>query len=1264
MAAGADRQGRGWRFWIDRGGTFTDVVGCDPAGQLRVRKVLSEQRCCDGDPAVRAVRDLLGLGPREPLPDGLVTEVRLGTTVATNALLEHRGSPVLLLINRGLADLLTIGDQHRPDIFALAIQRPRPLELRVVEVAGRLDAEGRELEPLQLDDALACQLRDARGAGYHSCAVALLHSCRQPAHERQLAEWLAPFGFAEIALSHQLSGQPRLVPRGHTTLVEAAVAPVLDAYLAQVRQALGPGPSLRVMASSGALADPEQLHAKDTILSGPAGGMVGAVAAAEQALAAAGLAPLPVVGFDMGGTSTDVFHFDPDLGELAWERQPETEIAGLRLQAPMLPIHTVAAGGGSIVRFDGERVLVGPESAGANPGPAAYRRGGPATITDANLLLGRLPVDALPPVFGAAADQPADCEAARARFASLAEAMAPVASGTTPEQVAAGALAIAIETMAGAIRRISIERGHDLRTALLVSFGGAGGQHACRLAEVLGVRQVLLHPLAGVLSAYGIGMARPRLLLERSVGAPLTAALLPQLRRCCDQLADEGATRLGAAVRPRGQVRLELRYPGSDRGLELLWPVGGGASDREPAAAVLALQQGFAASHRRRFGYVPEGVGAALIVERLFLELEAPEPAAPAVGSGARPVPETLLPSASPQGPSQARFWQGGQWQEVPHWQRAQLQPGQQLRGPALISDPTSTSVLEAGWQARLLPGGALLLEQLDPAPAAPAHQHAGTAPDPATPDPTTLQLYNHRFMAVAEQMGARLQQSARSVNIRERLDFSCAVFDADGALVANAPHIPVHLGSMGDSIAALLAAIARGERAPLAPGDVVLSNDPYNGGTHLPDITAITPVFLADAPVPGRDGPVLYVASRGHHADVGGISPGSMPAFSRTIAEEGLLLDNQPFVQAGRFAEADWRQRLEAGPWPVRNPDQLLADLQAQVAANQLGVAQLQQLVERHGLAEVRAYARHGQAHAAAAVRRVLAQLREGRFRQELDGGSCIAVAITLDRRAGRARLDFSGTSPQRPDNFNAPLAVTKAAVLYVFRCLVGEAIPLNAGCLEPLELVVPEGCLLHPRPPAAVVAGNVEVSQALTNALFGALGVQAAAQGTMNNLSFGNARLQYYETLCGGTGGGRGLDGVGFAGAAAVQSHMTNSRLTDPEVLERRFPVRLEQFAIRRGSGGAGHWPGGDGVVRQLRCLEPLSLSLISGSRTVAPFGLAGGEPGACGRNLLLRVDGRVETLPGCCALELQAGEALRIETPGGGGYGSVPAGGKEPA
>ena len=1244
----------GWRFWIDRGGTFTDLVGRAPDGSLVVRKVLSQPQAPAAtpagpaisavpDPAVAALREVLGLAAGQPLPEGLIAEVRLGTTVATNALLEHRGAPVLLLINRGFADLLEIGDQHRPDIFALRIEKPRPLAVRVVEVEGRLAADGSELEPLRCDDALAGAVREAIADGYASVAVALLHAYRNPAHERALGAWLQHQGVENVALSHQLSPQPRLVPRGHTALVEAAVGPILRGYLQQVQHALGAGTPLRVMRSSGALAAPEQLQAKETILSGPAGGMVGAVAAATAALPG-----VPIVGFDMGGTSTDVFHFDPRRGEAAWERNPDTEIAGLRLQAPMLPVHTVAAGGGSIVRFDGERLLVGPESAGADPGPAGYRRGGPATITDANLLLGRLPVAALPEVFGATGDQPADLAAVRLRFAALAQA-----TGLAPEQVAEGALELAIERMAAAIRRISIQRGHDIRGALLVSYGGAGGQHACRLAEKLGMARVLLHPLSGVLSAYGIGMAQQRQLREQAVREPLTPALMGRLCSAIEALRFEAEQALrhsgdlAEAEQGAAGVRLELRYPGSDRGLELLW-VAGDLADGDRMAA---LQEAFAAAHRQRFGYVP--LDRELVVERVLVEVAGGAQAAAVGMPAAQAAPE------GEQGPGTTRVWLGDRWREVPQRQRRQLAAGALLQGPAVVLDATTTLMLEPGWQAQVQSDGCLLLEHRAPAAQSSTATPSTATPRTATPrtavDPVRLELFNHRFSAIAEQMGVQLQQSSRSVNIRERLDFSCALFDGQGRLVANAPHIPVHLGSMGESVAALLADVASGQRPPLQPGDVILSNDPYAGGTHLPDITAITPVF-AD----GSSVPLVFVASRGHHADVGGITPGSMPAFSRTIADEGLLLRNEPFLHQGEWDEAIWRQRLAAGPHPVRNPDQLLADLQAQVAANRQGAAALLELIATEGLEVVQAYMGHVQANAAAAVRRVVERLRDGTHALELDNGAWIRVAVEVDRPNQRVRVDFTGTSPQLATNLNAPLAVTKAVVLYVFRCLVGEAIPLNAGCFEPIDLVVPPGCLLNPYPPAAVVAGNVETSQAATNALFAALGVQAAAQGTMNNLSFGDAAAgatsrQYYETICGGTGAGVLADGMGFAGASAVQSHMTNSRLTDPEILEERFPVRLERFGRRRGSGGVGQWCGGDGVVRQWRALEPLTVSLLSSSRRVPPFGLASGDPGACGENWLLRADGSEELLPGCCELQLEPGEGLRIETPGGGGYGT---------
>ncbi|MEY4806851.1 MAG: hypothetical protein RLZZ206_1240, partial [Cyanobacteriota bacterium] len=1388
-------------------------------------------------------------------PEGLVAEVRLGTTVATNALLERRVEPVLLLVNRGFADLAAIGEQHRPDIFALQVERPPLLPYRVLEVPGRLAADGGEVEPFQRDSALEHRLRQARAEGLSSCAVALLHAVVDPSHELAMGAWLEELGFAPALLSHRVGGLPRLLPRLHTTLVEAAVRPVLQAYLAQVRQALGHSTRLRVMTSAGVLQPPDQLLAKDTVLSGPAGGLGGAVAVAH----AAGLAGRPILGFDMGGTSTDVFHLEEGAGI---ELSPETAVAGLRLQAPTLPIHTVAAGGGSVVRLEGGRLQVGPESAGAVPGPACYRRGGPLTITDANLLLGRLPEGALPPVFGPGGDQPPDAAIVRRGFEALAaelvqgsvgpsaatgaahqadggsdqaggglqpharpegpEAIVPgeeprtvcgpepmalpgAPSLLTPEALAQGARSIALERMADAIRRISIQRGHDIRTAVLVSYGGAGGQHACSLAERLGVERVLLHSLAGVLSAYGLGLSRQEALRNEAVQLGLEPALLSELRRRRDGLLAEASQALeqagdGSGDRASALVSLELRPAGGERGLEVPWSDADSTGD---------LRTAFETRHRQRYGYLVEG--EALVVERLQVLLPAGGGGPGDAGSGGAPSlrqewagaeecagveegadgsgavalgaqrrdagmgragrPGSQAPSAEFNGrveaaasPPEPSHWvplclpdaDAGQgsvgglaWRPVPCWRREELRGGQRLVGPAVVLEATGTTVLEPGWGGRVLPDGALLLEPLaqgvpggdegaalqvssdpyaqdgagpyaqngaggrvaqspDPAEvvdggayvapgvsgrpsAAPDSQepevHSGYDPSggqsgqpgqSSKPDPVRLELYNHRFSAIAEQMGVRLQQSSRSVNIRERLDFSCALFDGDGRLVANAPHIPVHLGSMGESVAALLASIFRGERAPLAPGDAVASNDPYGGGTHLPDITVISPVFApqaAAAPVPAGAGgseavnpgsdtaastPLFYVACRGHHADVGGITPGSMPPFSRSILEEGLRLDNVPLIQAGYLDREAWRERLAEGHHPVRDPERLLADLQAQVAANRLGEAELHRLMAQQGAADVVAAMGDVQSNAAEAVRSVIDRLCPGRHAVELDDGSCIVVAIEPDHRQRRVRVDFSGTSHQQGGNLNAPLAITKAVVLYVFRVLVAQPIPLNAGCFEPIDLVVPLGCLLHPTFPAAVVGGNVETSQAVANALFGALGVLAAGQGTMNNLSFGNDRCQYYETVAGGSGAGMLADGSGFAGCSAVQSHMTNSRLTDPEILEARFPVRLERFARRRGSGGIGRWRGGDGVVRVLRALEPITLAILSGSRRVAPFGLAGGGEGRCGRNALLRSDGGCEELGGSAQVAMKPGDVFVLETPGGGGWGveSAPA------
>ena len=1215
----------GWCFWIDRGGTFTDLIGRDPEGQLHVRKVLSEQAGA-GDPAVSAMEAMLA-SASPPVDLGDVDDVRLGTTVATNALLEGAGAPLLLLTNAGLRDQLWIGDQHRDDLFALE-QPQRPfLAQTVLELTGRLDARGEEVEPLVLDQPLRRRLEELRRSGLDVAVVALLHAQRNPAHEQRCAALLRELGFRTVVCSHQVSVMPRLVPRGQTALVEGAVHPVLDGYLQQVQGALGAATPLRVMTSSGALQAPDRLQAKDTILSGPAAGMVGAIAAARMA----GFDGVPVLGFDMGGTSTDVFCVACADAQALRQVKEQTEIAGLQLLAPRLPIETVAAGGGSVLELQGERLRVGPRSAGAQPGPACYRAGGPLTITDANLLLGRLQVDRFPAVFGPSGDLPPDVEVVRHRFAELAAAL-----GQTPERVASGALQLAVETMAAAIRRVSLHRGEDIRGGVLVAYGGAGGQHACRLADELGLNTVLLHPMAGVLSAFGMGQARQRCRRQVHLGTALSPELLAGLPDQVERLMAEAKEMLhrqgdGADAdlgEPEVWVSLALRYPSAEQTLVLPW------SAEQGVDAVISA---FQASHQQRYGYCIDA-DQALIVEQLNVEVTAPQQFDATTAATATVAAEKAEPTPEVQpSPQVSMHLELSGWTQVPLLNRAALRLNQRIAGPALIAEATGCTVLEPGWQARVAEGGTLLLERSHPADGSPELAQAGAH------DPLQAELFRHRFMAIAEQMGEQLRQSSRSVNIRERLDFSCALFDATGALVANAPHIPVHLGSMGDSVRDLLAQVAIGDVAPLQPGDTLLSNDPFHGGTHLPDITAISPVFC------NGDQPSFFVASRGHHADVGGIAPGSMPSFSRTIADEGLLLRNQLFVRQGRVLAADLKAVWSGMATPPRNPPELLADLQAQVAANQAGIVALQSLVEREGQTLVQRQMTLLQQDAARSVQRLLLRLTDARHQLALDDGSCLVVQVSLDPKRQRLRLDFSGTSPQRPGNFNAPLAVTRAAVLYVIRCLLDSDIPLNEGCFAPLDLVVPEGCLLNPRPPAAVVAGNVEVSQALCNLLFAAFGAQAAGQGTMNNLSFGNGRCQYYETVAGGGGAGEG-----FAGSLGLQSHMTNSRLTDPEVLESRYPVRLESFAVRSGSGGQGRWPGGDGLERTIRFLEPMSVSLISGSRQVAPFGLKGGASGACGENLRLDREGVAHPLPGAVQLELQAGEAIRMLTPGGGGMG----------
>ncbi|HEX7013082.1 MAG TPA: hydantoinase B/oxoprolinase family protein [Steroidobacteraceae bacterium] len=1197
-----------WQFWIDRGGTFTDIVASRPDGQVVTLKLLSEHPEKYPDAAVHGIRQLLGLPPDAAIPGDAIEAVRMGTTVATNALLERKGDRTVLAITKGFADALRIGYQHRPQLFVRKIELPSMLYEEVVEIDERLGARGEIVKPLDLD-AAEHALRKAFDRGIRACAIVLLHGYRFPEHERQLAELASRIGFTQISASHQVSPLMKLVSRGDTTVVDAYLSPVLRRYVEQVAAQL-PGVRLQFMQSSGGLADARQFQGKDAILSGPAGGIVGAVRTAKLA----GMDK--IISFDMGGTSTDVAHF---AGE--YERAFETEIAGVRLRAPLMQIHTVAAGGGSVCRFDGVRLRVGPESAGADPGPASYRRSGPLTVTDCNVLLGKIQADFFPAVFGPNGDQPLDTELVRKRFAELASEVER-ATGTrqTAESLAAGCIRIAVENMANAIKKISVQRGYDVTEYTLVSFGGAAGQHACLVADVLGIETVFIHPLAGVLSAYGIGLADVIVMRQRAVEASLTDEGLELLERAFAELADEACQALEEQNFARTEIRIErrlaLKYSGTDSTLLLPFPDG---EERDAAA----IEKQFVAQYRKRYGFAM--AGRALIVESISVE---------AVGeaSSARETAQTTISRSGALEPTTHRRVFFGDWCETPFYDRDSLIPGDLIAGPAVILERNTTTVLEPGWQAETTPLNHLILRRSRPLERPKA---LGTQADPVL-----LEVFNNLFMSIAEQMGFTLANTASSVNIKERLDFSCALFDGEGQLIANAPHMPVHLGSMGESVREIM----RRRGATMRPGDAYVLNAPYAGGTHLPDITVVMPVFLEpDAP------PTFYVAARGHHADIGGITPGSMPAHSMHIDEEGVLLDNVQLVADGLFLEDDLRRRLSEGRYPARNIEQNLADLRAQVAACSKGASELEKMAEHFGLEVVRAYMQHVQDNAEAAVRRVIGALKDGSFEYEMDSGATVRVRITIDAKARSAKIDFTGTSPQQPNNFNAPLPVTRAAVLYVFRTLVDDEIPMNAGCLKPLEIIVPEGCMLNPTHPAAVVAGNVETSQVVTDCLYGALGVLAASQGTMNNFTFGNGEYQYYETIAGGSGAGPDFDGTD-----AVQTHMTNSRLTDPEVLEWRFPVRLEEFAIRRGSGGKGAHTGGNGVIRRIRFLEPMTAVLLANRRRVAPFGLDGGAPGAGGENWIERADGTVERFGATHVAEMRKGDQFVILTPGGGGFG----------
>lgn len=1184
-----------WQFWIDRGGTFTDIVGKRPDGTLITHKLLSENPEQYRDAAVAGIRHLLGLKAGEPVTPELVECVKMGTTVATNALLERKGERTLLVTTRGFRDALRIAYQNRPRLFDRRIALPELLYSDVIEAQERLGAHGDVLQALD-ENALRADLQAAHGRGLRSVAIVFMHGYRFTAHEQSAARIAREIGFTQISTSHETSPMMKFVSRGDTTVVDAYLSPILRRYVEQVAGEM-PGVKLFFMQSSGGLTDARAFQGKDAILSGPAGGIVGMARTAGLA------GQHKVIGFDMGGTSTDVSHY---AGE--FEREFETQVAGVRMRAPMMSIHTVAAGGGSILAFDGSRFRVGPESAGANPGPASYRRGGPLAVTDANVMTGKIQPHHFPKVFGPRADEALSLEAVQAKFGELAQQ-----TGRPPEEVAEGFINIAVQQMANAIKKISVARGYDVTRYTLQCFGGAGGQHACLVADALGMTRVFVHPLAGVLSAYGMGLADQNVIREQAIELPLVASSLPLIAEKLDALARAAQAELQRQQVNAGEAtvhhRVHVRYEGSDSALVV------------PFGDLAAVQAGFEAAYRQRFAFLMQG--KRLVVEAVSVE------AVVAGDAPDEPRHETHEPREVPRRET-VRMYCGGQWLDAALVVREDLRPGDVIPGPAIIAEKNATTVVEPGWEAVLTALDHLVLDRRVPRTVTYA---VGT-----TVDPVLLEVFNNLFMNIAEQMGLQLQNTAYSVNIKERLDFSCALFDAEGNLIANAPHMPVHLGSMGESIKTVI----RENAGKMQPGDVYALNDPYHGGTHLPDVTVITPVYLGGEPT-------FYVGSRGHHADIGGTTPGSMPPFSTRIEEEGVQINNVKLVDRGVLREAEMVALLQSGEYPSRNPQQNMADLKAQIAANEKGVQELRKMVEQFGLDVVQAYMRHVQDNAEESVRRVITRLKDGTFTLPLDNGAHIQVAVRVNAAQRSAEIDFTGTSAQQTNNFNAPTAVCMAAVLYVFRTLVDDDIPLNAGCLKPLKVIIPPGSMLNPNPPASVVAGNVETSSCITNALYGALGVMAASQCTMNNFTFGNARHQYYETISGGSGAGEGFDGT-----SVVQTHMTNSRLTDPEVLEFRFPVRLESYEIREGSGGSGRWHGGHGGVRRVRFLEDMTASILSNGRSHGAFGMAGGQAGQVGINRVVRSDGSVEALEHIGQAEMKPGDIFEIHTPGGGGYG----------
>jgi 5-oxoprolinase (ATP-hydrolysing) len=1204
-----DRQSALWDFWIDRGGTFTDIVGRDPEGHLHTRKLLSENPGAYRDAAVQGIRDLLGLTKGEIIPAGRIGAVKMGSTVATNALLERKGEKTLLVTTKGFRDALEIGYQARPKIFAKQIVKPEQLYSGVVEVDERVLVDG-TIERAPDVAAIRRELVEALAGGFKAVAVVFMHAYRYPAHEQLVASIARDAGFPQVSTSHGCSPLIKFVGRGDTTVVDAYLSPILSRYVAQVAEELDiarTGARLMFMMSSGGLTAAELFAGKDAILSGPAGGVVAMARTARSA------GFKRVIGFDMGGTSTDVAHFDGEF-----ERAFETEVAGVRMRAPMMSINTVAAGGGSILRYDGARMRVGPQSAGADPGPKCYRRGGPLAVTDANLMVGKLIPDLFPKIFGAARDEALDSKATSDAFSKLA---AEIGDGRSAEEVADGFIAIAVAAMAEAIKKISVARGYDVTRYALNCFGGAGGQHACLVADALGMTSVLVHPLSSLLSAYGMGLADIRALRAKGVESPLDGKTLTTMTRDAAALSREAVAEVREQGVARGDIEVKLtvhlRYDGSDTAIVVAFPGAKGAT------AIAALRRSFERAHKARFGFVDPS--KRLVVAAIGAE---------AVGGGA-PFSEPArreTREALPKPARRTRFYSRGAWRDARVFLREQLGTGHVVNGPALIMEPHQTIVVEDGWRAEVTRRDHIVLERYK--------KMARRRAIGAKADPTMLEIFNHRFMSIAEQMGVTLQNTAMSVNIKERLDFSCALFDANGQLIANAPHIPVHLGSMDSSVETII----RDNKGKIRKGDSFALNAPYNGGTHLPDVTVCSPVF------DGAGKKILFwVASRGHHADIGGLAPGSMTPRATRIEEEGVYIDNFKLIERGRFREKEFRALLTGATYPARNPDQNVGDIKAQIAANAMGVALIDKMVDDFGLGVVEAYMRHVRDNAAESVARVVGALKNSSFETVTDQGAHIKVKITVDRARREATIDFTGTSPQRDSNFNAPEPVARAAVLYVFRVMVDDDIPINAGCLRPIKIVIPAGSMLSPRYPAAVVAGNVETSQMVTDTLFGALHALGCAQGTMNNLTFGDEKYQYYETICSGAPAGPGFDG-----ASAVHTHMTNSRLTDPEVLELRFPVVLEDFHVRRDSGGHGEWTAGDGVSRSIRFIRAMDCAILSGRRVEAAFGVDGGDEGQLGRNFVRRLDGRIDELQGCDQTRLEAGEAITIITPTGGGWG----------